>query len=87
MICRLYLLNLRHEIDHTAINTATIYRRPTVSGVSRGEQRKIYDQRRATILPHHGINLVIISYTDFGSTKRLIRNHDRDVEIVRNILK
>jgi hypothetical protein len=29
-------------------------RRQTVSGVSRGEQRRIYDARRAEVLPQHG---------------------------------
>lgn len=30
----------------------------TVSGVSRGEQRQIYDQRRRDVLKQHGIRLV-----------------------------
>lgn len=59
----------------------------TVSGVSRGEQRRIYDQRRAEVLPQHGIKLVIISYSDFGESKKLKRNHDKDINVVRKILK
>lgn len=43
----------------------------TVSGVSRDEQRKIYDQRREEILPKNGIALVIISYSDFPVTQRI----------------
>ena len=61
-------------------------RRMTVSGVSRGEQRKIYDERRRTELPKHGIKLVIISYTDFGTTKKLVRDHNADLQVVKRIL-
>ncbi len=61
--------------------------RLTVSGVTRGEQRKIYDERRRTLLPQHGIKLVEIYYNDFGATKRLKRNPERDKDIVRGILK
>lgn len=54
--------------------------RMTVSGVHRGEQRKIYDERRREILPKYGISLVEISYTDFkyNSQKRIIRNMKAD---------
>jgi very-short-patch-repair endonuclease len=34
----------------------------TVSGVHRGEQRKIYDQRRLEVLPKHGIKVIEISF-------------------------
>lgn len=61
----------------------------TVSGVSRGEQRKIYDQRRKDILPKHGIDLKIISYFNFNfdNQKRIIRNKDNDLKVVEKILK
>ena len=64
-------------------------RRKTVSGVSRGEQRKIYDERRREILPKHHIKLVNISYSDFeyDSSKRIIRNHLHDIEVVRTKLE
>lgn len=62
-------------------------RRMTVSGVSRGEQRRIYDERRRVELPKHGIKLVILQYSDFGNNKKLNRNHDADLEVVRRILK
>lgn len=59
----------------------------TVSGVPRGEQRKIYDQRRQDVLPKHGIKLVIISYTDFDSSKNKIkRNKDNDILVIKRIL-
>ena len=54
----------------------------TISGVNRGEQRKIYDERRRIVLPQHGINIVEISYYDFSydSSKRIIRNIEIDTE-------
>lgn len=61
----------------------------TVSGVSRGEQRVLYDNRRRNVLPKHGINLVEISYFDFiyeGKSKRLVRNREADLDVVRNKL-
>ena len=62
-------------------------RKMTVSGVSRGEQRRIYDERRRTELPKHGIRLVVLSYSDFGTTKKLLRNHDKDIKVVQSVLK
>lgn len=58
--------------------------RITVSGVHRGEQRKIYDERRREILPKYGINLIEISYTDFryNSQKRIIRDMKADTATV-----
>ncbi len=61
--------------------------KPTVSGVPRGEQRRMYDERRRTKLPQHGINLVIISYLDFGTSKKLMRDRDKDLEVVKEKLK
>ena len=61
----------------------------TVSGVSRGEQRKIYDQRRKEVLPKHGIDLIVLSYFDFNfdSRKKIIRNRTDDIEILKEKLK
>ncbi|WP_066057258.1 hypothetical protein [Robertmurraya korlensis] len=61
----------------------------TISGVDRGAQRKIYDQRRREILPKQGINLLEISYRDFhfDSKKKIIRNKDNDVRILKEKLK
>ncbi len=60
----------------------------TVSGVHRGEQRKIYDQRRRDTLPKHGIKLVEISYDDFqyDQQKKIIRNKSDDINTVKKIL-
>jgi len=61
----------------------------TVSGVHRGEQRKIYDDRRKDVLPKKNIHLVEISYSDFNydRQKKIIRNPMTDVEIVKLKLK
>ena len=62
-------------------------KRETISGVSRGEQRRIYDERRRKVLPEHGIKLVTIDYTDFGHNKKISRNHPCDMEVVRKKLR
>ena len=63
-------------------------RRETVSGVSRGKQRQIYDQRRRDVLPKHGIEFVEINYFDFScdERKRLRRQQKRDLEVLRSKL-
>lgn len=61
----------------------------TVSGVSRGEQRKIYDQRRRDVLPKQCIQLIEIDYCDFSydSKNRIIRDNAKDLEVVKSLLK
>lgn len=75
-----------NERQHTE-EVAFFDKKKTVSGVSRGEQRRIYDERRKKVLPEHGIDLVIISYSDFGTSTKLQRNHDRDLQIVKRKLE
>lgn len=75
-----------YERQHTE-DVRFFNRRMTVSGVSRGEQRKIYDERRKTELPKHGIKFVVISYTDFGTSKTLKREHDADLAVVKRLLR
>lgn len=75
-----------HERQHTEA-VSLFDNKSTVSGVSRGEQRKIYDQRRVEILPKHGIKLIIISYRDFGTSKKLQRNRNNDILVVKTLLK
>ncbi|WP_219818452.1 hypothetical protein [Clavibacter michiganensis] len=36
-------------------------RRQTVSGVGRGEQRRLYDARKRMLVPMHGLRLVVIA--------------------------
>lgn len=63
-------------------------RRMTVSGVDRGTQRAIYDQRRRDVLPKHGIELVELSYADFAHDKNkyLCRRRAEDLAVVRQAL-
>jgi len=75
-----------YERQHT--ETVTFFnRRMTVSGVSRGEQRKIYDQRRKIILPQHGIKVITISYSQLchSNNKKLLRNKVEDTLIIQEI--
>ena len=61
----------------------------TVSGVHRGEQRKIYDQRRDELLPKNGIELIKISYYDFeyDNRKRILRNENEDIKTIEKPIK
>ncbi|WP_290862830.1 hypothetical protein [Flavobacterium sp.] len=60
----------------------------TVSGVHRGEQRKIYDQRRLEVLPKHGIKVIEIFYSDFNhDSKNKIFRGDGDLDRVTKIIK
>lgn len=75
-----------YERQHT--ESVPLYdKKQTVSGVNRAIQRRIYDNRRREELPKHGIKLVVISYSDFGTSKKLSRRHDSDLEIVKRIFK
>ncbi|MDA0193563.1 MAG: hypothetical protein O2951_00695 [Bacteroidetes bacterium] len=62
--------------------------RQTVSGVSRGEQRQLYDQRRRDVLPENDIELIEISYEDFNydNSKKIIRDNEKDLEVVKKLL-
>ncbi len=63
-------------------------RRMTVSGVDRGVQRAIYDQRRRDLLPQHGLDLVELSCADFAHDehKRLYRRREEDLAVIRRAL-
>lgn len=74
------------ESQHT-VSTPFFDNKTTVSGISRGEQRKIYDLRRAEVLPQHGIKLISIDYSVFGSTKKIKRDHNKDKDIIIQIFK
>jgi hypothetical protein len=76
------------EYQHT--NEVKFFDKPnvmTVSGVSRGEQRKLYDQRRRDILPQQKIKLIEINFTDFAHSKnKIVRDRERDLQTVKDIL-
>lgn len=63
--------------------------RQTISGCSRREQRKRYDQRRREVLPLNGITLFEFDYAMFShnSRKRLLREPARDEAIIRSELR
>lgn len=75
------------EMQHTE-KVGFFDRRQTVSGISRGEQRGLYDQRRRDELPKHGLSLVEVSYADLahGSSKRLKRDRSYDEAVLREVL-
>lgn len=61
--------------------------RLTVSGVSRGEQRALYDERRRQLIPQQGIRLVIITLDDFETKRgKIVRSHNRDLDAVARLL-
>ena len=72
------------ETQHT--NAVPIMdKRITVSGVSRAEQRRKYDQLRDRLLPLNGICIVRLDYRDFShyANCRLKRDTLQDEEVIR----
>lgn len=62
-------------------------RRQTVSGVGRGEQRRLYDTRKRELVPLHSLRLVVIEKSDFRvRSKRIVRNRHVDLDTVRQHL-
>lgn len=61
----------------------------TTSGISRGEQRKKYDELRRTEIPKNGLVLIEFDYSEFGHTKgkRLLKNREEDERIIGEKLK
>ncbi|MFF5922043.1 hypothetical protein ACFY8C_27455 [Streptomyces flavochromogenes] len=62
--------------------------RMTVSGVHRGQQRALYDSRRDTEIPAHGLRLVVIRPADLDADGRgrLRRSEEADVAVLRQLL-
>lgn len=60
----------------------------TVSGVHRGEQRRIYDRRRDELIPSHGLRLVVVRPGDLASNERgrLTRDRTGDLAALRAML-
>lgn len=60
----------------------------TVSGVHRGLQRALYDARRDTLIPAHGLRLVVVRPSDLSSSGsgRLRRLRESDIERIRHLL-
>ena len=80
---RLALVIEYHERQHSEV-VPFFDRRLTVSGVPRGLQRAIYDQRRRDVFPQHGIQLVEFSVEEFARKgQRLKRCEVEDIEFIR----
>ncbi len=73
------------ERQHTE-HVSFFDKKKTCDGRTRAEQRAIYDQRRKDLLPKNGIKLVIIKYSDFGERKRLCRNREHDIAVIKQKL-
>lgn len=61
----------------------------TISGISRGHQRRLYDQRRQAWAKANGVKFVILDYRGFDTDEhgRLLRNPARDRGIVVEALR
>ncbi|QCH24433.1 MULTISPECIES: hypothetical protein [Mycobacteroides] len=59
-----------------------------MSGVGRGEQRRLYDERKRTLIPEHGLRLVVIEKSAFTvRSKRIAHDRARDLRVVREHLE
>jgi hypothetical protein len=63
-------------------------RRQTISGVGRGEQRRLYDQRRDVEIPKRGLRLCIIRPENLKADRRrrLLRDRKHDLKALREVL-
>lgn len=76
-----------HEIQHSQ-PVAHFDKRQTVSGVSRAEQRRRYDELRRKVLPQHGIEIVVFDYSEFEhTTAGRLRRTSRDRQIIAERLR
>ncbi|NYD66348.1 DUF6998 domain-containing protein [Agromyces atrinae] len=62
--------------------------RLTLSGVHRGIQRRMYDERRDHVIPEHGLRLFVIRASDLDSkpSGRLRRSRDADLLAIESLL-
>lgn len=76
-----------HEIQHSQ-PVAHFDKRQTVSGVSRAQQRRRYDELRHKVLPQHGIEIVVFDYSEFEhTTAGRLRRTSRDRQIIAERLR
>jgi diadenosine tetraphosphate (Ap4A) HIT family hydrolase len=76
------------ETQHSA-PVAIMDQGTTISGVSRGHQRRLYDLRRRAWAEANGLRLVILDYRGFNTDERgrLQRQPARDREIIASALR
>lgn len=54
---------------------------------SRGEERRLYDQHKAELIPLHGIRLRVMHKSEFTvRADKIVRERTRDLAIVRRVL-
>lgn len=59
----------------------------TSTGMLRGAQRRLYDARKAALIPQHGLTLLVIDYRDFSHKKgKILRAPAQDRKIVAALL-
>lgn len=59
----------------------------TVSGIHRGEQRRLYDERKAQLIPFHDLRLVVIHKDRFTvRRKHVVPSWEHDMDVVRRLL-
>jgi hypothetical protein len=78
-----------NELQHTkAVKHFDKPDKMTVSGVHRGEQRKIYDKRKRDVLPQHGISVIDIPYSAFecDNKGKIMRDNLKIKDLVRKYL-
>jgi hypothetical protein len=82
------VIEFREKQHSEPVNFFDKPERLTCSGCTRGEQRKLYDQRRRDVLKKQGVHLVELDYNLFQCTarKQLCRNKDADETVVRQQL-
>lgn len=75
-----------HERQHSEA-VSFFDRRIVASGITRGEQRRKYDDLRRDVLPKNGIHLVILTYQDFDhdAQKRLRRGESDRLVIAERL--
>ena len=76
------------EIQHSA-PVPIMDQGTTVSGISRGHQRRLYDQRRQSWADANGLRLVVLDYRGFETDEqgRLRRQPTRDRRIIADALQ
>jgi hypothetical protein len=57
-----------HELEHT--RSVKLWNKMTACGLTRDQQRRRYDRRRAKVLPKNGIRLVVIDYKSLDPDRR-----------------
>ena len=87
---RTFDLTTQNVADALQSNVAVSFfdNKVTASGHLRGEQRKLYDAQKATMIPEQGLTLLIIDYRDFQNVKgKIVRNYEKDLLVVARMIK